>query len=397
MTKRVGWVVALLAACVLWASPAAAQTRYFTQDCSGGAPCNFTSDYNGNGSLYGYYSTSVVAAACPSGNAAVRIQYNAGATITTPQFYQGYALNSIGTTAVQGNTYYFRGRSKFTNTDVNGSDVKGGPFGKFLIVGDAGGAQGRVIHNNRDGGGSWLTQAWQTQRNVDGDTHGTGNLAITNDAYNNWQVRVDTSSSVKAVSSITRSTNTATVTTSTAHGFSNGASIEIGGAVEGDYNGLYTITVTGANTFTYTVSNSPTTPATGTIEALTPDARIRVYLGAANATTGSPTGDSNGDAGFGISVSGWSGGDTVKVGGYVELGQAAIWSPAPQVEFCDVVFADYHDTAWNDNLPPGGGGGGSTKYRFRFRAGGDELLMVLALSSAVTVLVGRVRRARGGR
>lgn len=39
----------------------------------------------------------------------------------------------------------------------------------------------------------------------------------------------------------------------------------IAGANESDYNGEFSITVTGATAFTYTVSNSPATPATGTI------------------------------------------------------------------------------------------------------------------------------------
>jgi len=71
-----------------------------------------------------------------------------------------------------------------------------------------------------------------------------------------------------AVSGITRVTTTATVTTGAAHGFSTGDYVFIKGADQSDYNILAQITVTGANTFTYTVANSPTTPATGTIEAL---------------------------------------------------------------------------------------------------------------------------------
>jgi len=39
----------------------------------------------------------------------------------------------------------------------------------------------------------------------------------------------------------------------------------ISGATQTDYNGAFTVTVTNATVFTYTVANSPTTPATGTI------------------------------------------------------------------------------------------------------------------------------------
>lgn len=70
-----------------------------------------------------------------------------------------------------------------------------------------------------------------------------------------------------AVTSITRAVNTATVTTTTNHGYSTGNYVNLSGAVQTDYNGDYTITVTGVTTFTYTVANTPVTPATGTILA----------------------------------------------------------------------------------------------------------------------------------
>lgn len=66
------------------------------------------------------------------------------------------------------------------------------------------------------------------------------------------------------VVSITRSGSTATATV-TAHGYQTGSAIFISGAVQTQYNGGFTIIVTGANTFTYTVTGAPATPATGTI------------------------------------------------------------------------------------------------------------------------------------
>jgi len=63
---------------------------------------------------------------------------------------------------------------------------------------------------------------------------------------------------------ITRSATTATVT-HTAHGYATGDEVVIRGATQNEYNGIYTITVTPANAYTYTVSGSPVTPATGTI------------------------------------------------------------------------------------------------------------------------------------
>jgi hypothetical protein len=66
------------------------------------------------------------------------------------------------------------------------------------------------------------------------------------------------------VTGITRSGSTATATCS-AHGFKAGDSVTISGAFQGAYNGTFTITGVTTNTFNYTVSGTPTTPATGTM------------------------------------------------------------------------------------------------------------------------------------
>jgi len=70
----------------------------------------------------------------------------------------------------------------------------------------------------------------------------------------------------KTVVSITRSGGTATATV-TAHGYTTGDVVNIAGAAQTEYNLDATITVTGLDTFTYAVSGTPTTPATGTIVA----------------------------------------------------------------------------------------------------------------------------------
>ena len=67
-----------------------------------------------------------------------------------------------------------------------------------------------------------------------------------------------------ATVTITRSGSTATVT-HTAHGLSTGNSVAIRNANQPEYNGVFTITVVNANSYTYTVSGTPVTPATGTI------------------------------------------------------------------------------------------------------------------------------------
>lgn len=68
-----------------------------------------------------------------------------------------------------------------------------------------------------------------------------------------------------SVTSITRSSGTATVTIASNTTLRTGDWITISGANESDYNGTFQITVTGATTFTYAVANAPSTPATGTI------------------------------------------------------------------------------------------------------------------------------------
>ena len=77
-----------------------------------------------------------------------------------------------------------------------------------------------------------------------------------------------TTDTAQSVSSITRSSSTATVTTAASHGYSSNDWITIAGASESGYNGTFQITSTAATTFTYSVASlTPTTPATGTITA----------------------------------------------------------------------------------------------------------------------------------
>jgi hypothetical protein len=63
---------------------------------------------------------------------------------------------------------------------------------------------------------------------------------------------------------ISRSSSTATVA-HTGHGYLTGQKVAIFGAEQGEYNGIKTITYIDANSYSYTVSGTPATPATGTI------------------------------------------------------------------------------------------------------------------------------------
>jgi len=68
-----------------------------------------------------------------------------------------------------------------------------------------------------------------------------------------------------SVTSLTRSSTTATAVTATPHTYATGDYVTVGGATPTGYNGKVKITVTGASSFTYPVNGTLATPATGTI------------------------------------------------------------------------------------------------------------------------------------
>lgn len=69
------------------------------------------------------------------------------------------------------------------------------------------------------------------------------------------------------LTSITRSSTTATVTAAAAHSLVTGDVVTISGAGQADYNSTFDVTVTSSTVFTFTVSASAVTPATGTLVA----------------------------------------------------------------------------------------------------------------------------------
>jgi len=69
----------------------------------------------------------------------------------------------------------------------------------------------------------------------------------------------------ESVQSLTSSGTTATLTTTSPHGLSNGDTVIISGANEAPYNGTFVISNVTSNGFDYTMSTSTTSPATGTI------------------------------------------------------------------------------------------------------------------------------------
>lgn len=107
-------------------------------------------------------------------------------------------------------------------------------------------------------GGLSTVGARMTASNVATPAAGTQTLSL------RYRV-VNYSAPTVSVTSITRSGATATVTTATSHGLSNGDYAVIAGANQTEYNGVFKITFIDSGSFSYTVSGTPATPATGTI------------------------------------------------------------------------------------------------------------------------------------
>jgi hypothetical protein len=134
----------------------------------------------------------------------------------------------------------------------------------------------------------------------------------------------------QAVTSVTRSNNVATVTTTTPHGYITGADVTIKGANESAYNGRVNITVLDEVTFTYHCVGSPTTPATGTIKCSNNSLYWkalgdRLTLGAGALTSAGTTATVNYTA-HGLSVGQWvtiSGADQAGYNGLYQIQSVA--------------------------------------------------------------------------
>lgn len=66
----------------------------------------------------------------------------------------------------------------------------------------------------------------------------------------------------QGITSITFVSTTATLTTNSPHGLSTNDYVTIAGASPSQYNGTYSVTVTGSSTFTYVMASTPATNAT---------------------------------------------------------------------------------------------------------------------------------------
>lgn len=94
-------------------------------------------------------------------------------------------------------------------------------------------------------------------------------------------ITADKIAGLKTITSLTRSGTTATATTATAHGYTNGTLVSIGGtaaANEGNYVGKFAVSGVTAFTFNYTVALTPPTPD--------PSASIKVSKAGSSDRTG---------------------------------------------------------------------------------------------------------------
>lgn len=103
-----------------------------------------------------------------------------------------------------------------------------------------------------------------------GDVYMVGNAAVDEQDYTDFgfeNITFDGNRQDVSITSITRSgtTATATVSSTSAIGMEDGQTWNIRGADQADYNINATVSNVTATTFDYEVSNSPTSPATGTL------------------------------------------------------------------------------------------------------------------------------------
>lgn len=111
----------------------------------------------------------------------------------------------------------------------------------------------------------------------------------TPNAYNGTKVITSVPLTTTSVTGITRSGSIATATTSTPHNYSTGDVVTVSGASPAGYNGTFVVTVfSNPNQFTYSVSSTLTTPATGTITSSVPDATGTTFDFAIASGTASP-------------------------------------------------------------------------------------------------------------
>jgi hypothetical protein len=146
----------------------------------------------------------------------------------------------------------------------------------YLSSGANSGRLERVTVRKKVGAGSW-TELRRVSYAYFGSGEANGNLGDLKTAtveepdgsggWNDVAVSAYRYYTSVSVSGITRSSSTATATVNS-HGLANGDPVTIAGATQSEYNGTFTVSNVTTNTFDYTVTGTPATPATGTITAV---------------------------------------------------------------------------------------------------------------------------------
>jgi hypothetical protein len=306
--------------------------------------CGFDGSWNAQEGVY--YDSQVVEGEGPDGLGFLRTTYRAGVDFSdNPQHALGVGNQGLHAAVTQGMALFVRSRVRWTNAWTADGQGYGG---KHLMIGNAGANEhvSRVILGVRDNGTTSASLAYQLTRNIDGAQHGTSLIEVTKDEFHSVQLYIKSSSISVEIGGITRSGSTATVTTNGPHGFVDGMLVEIRGEIDQwEYEGVYPVTVTGPDTFTYAVEGAPASPATGqAFFAMTADAELRLWIDGDNANGFDAPSDRSPTSSFGLSVIAW--GAEVRYGGFNSQSGSTFYSPPIQLDLGTFEIGDAFDAGW---------------------------------------------------
>lgn len=178
------------------------------------------------------------------------------------QFVTG--IMTTGDTTANSLPGHARGAMFLSSKHIAGVNTRGESWDHMTGFAAEIGGQAAIWGGRRETVWDWTTERWENDRCIVLCTPASGS-GFVGASYDVGGRVIDWWDDTDTVT-ITRSGSTATVS-HTGHGFATGQRVLIAGATQGAYNGVHQITVTGANSYTYAVSGSPATPATGTITA----------------------------------------------------------------------------------------------------------------------------------
>lgn len=213
----------------------------------------------------GYTSDATIAG---RGDAASKTLVSAGATgtalwdISSGTNWKAYHI------AIGGNTGSISGTMSWDNTDSDYAGVDGSTGNETIYVNVASGAltinvaSGATTPTIRTAGATVTVVSGQATLSI--TVKDINTAAVVVGARVLITVADGTNFPYQESVTLTSVGTTATVT-HTGHGLTTGDDVWIDDANEGSYNGAFSITVTDANTYTYVMDASTTSPATGTI------------------------------------------------------------------------------------------------------------------------------------